>query len=517
MAARLRAAAGRARRLHAAASAPRVWDIGQPTHASHPHLLAAGEVSPGISGAEYAARRAALAARLQPGAVVVIPAAPVLRFHGTAIPLPSAYRQDADMFYMTGCSEPGVVAVLEVAGSGAPRFTLACAPPDDGSHRTWWNSRASPATIASHLGADEAVPHAQLPELLAAALRRSQGRLIWDGPRGALLDLPDAALPAGGAPGIAARALRAAAQALGTAAPVRAAPLKPLLGPLRWRKSPAEAALMRASAQLSAAGLAAAAGACVTGATEGAAAAAHEAYCKSRGASRLAYPSVCGAAANACAIHHGRYDGVLRSGDAFLMDAGCELHGYVSDVTRTWPVSRRFSPAQRAMYDVVAAAHSACLAALRPGASLSSLHEVAVRTLAHGIADLGLVPSATEAQLLRGPYFRFFPHALGHCLGLDTHDTPGVPSTAPLLPGCVITVEPGLYVWPDEPGVPDAFRGIGVRIEDDVLITETGAEVLSRDAPTAAEDVEDWAHAAREEAQAVAAAAAAWRKQRTRA
>ena len=162
-------------------------------------------------------------------------------------------------------------------------------------------------------------------------------------------------------------------------------------------------------------------------------------------------------------------------------------------------------------------AKPACLAALRPGASLSSLHEVAVRTLAQGIADLGLVPGASAAQVLRGPYFRFFPHALGHCLGLDTHDTPGVPSSAPLLPGCVITVEPGLYVWPDEQGVPDAFRGIGVRIEDDVLITETGAEVLSRDAPTAAEDVEDWAHEAREEAQAVAAATAAWRKQRTRA
>ena len=513
MASRLAATAARARRLHAAATAPRA---GQPTRESHPQLLAAGEVTPGISGAEYAARRSALAARLPPGSVVVVPAAPVLRFHGTAIPVPSGYRQDANFFYLTGCGEPGVVAVLECVGGGAPpSYTLACAAPDDGAHRAWWNARVSPAT-AAHLGADEAVTHEALPEVLAAALRRCSGRLVWDGPGGALLDLPDAALPAAGAPGLAARALRAAAKALGATALVRGSPLRPALAPLRWRKSPAEAALMRASAQLSAAGLAAAAGACVPGAIEGAAAAAHEAHCRSLGASRLAYPSVCGSGVNACAIHHGRYDGVLCASDAFLMDAGCELHGYCSDVTRTWPVVRRFSAAQRALYDVVVGAHAACLAAVRPGASLASLHELAVRELSHGIAEIGLVPGATAAQMARGSYFSFFPHALGHGLGLDTHDTPSVPGATPLQPGCVITVEPGLYVWPDQPGVNDAFRGIGVRIEDDVLITEAGAEVLSRDAPTAAADVEDWAHAAREEAQAAAAAASAWRKQRTR-
>jgi Xaa-Pro aminopeptidase len=213
-------------------------------------------------------------------------------------------------------------------------------------------------------------------------------------------------------------------------------------------------------------------------------------------------------------VHHNRYDGALRPGDALLLDAGCELHGYVSDVTRTWPVSPRFSPHQRAVYDAVHAAHAACIAAVRPGASLASLHALSVRVLSEGIASLGLMPGATAAHIARGPYFRFFPHALGHPLGLDTHDTPDVATNTPLQAGCVITVEPGLYVWPDAPGVPDAFRGIGVRIEDDVLVTEHGCEVLSAGAPSAATDVEDWAQEAREDAAAAAAGAAAARRQR---
>jgi Xaa-Pro aminopeptidase len=278
---------------------------------------------------------------------------------------------------------------------------------------------------------------------------------------------------------------------------------------------------MRASAAASAAGLFAAAGAARPGAhaREADAAAAHEAHVRAAGASRLAYPSVVGAGAAACAVHHNRYDGPLLEGDLLLMDAGCELHGYVSDVTRTWPLSRRFSPQQRALYDAVRSAHAACIAAVRPGATLASLHAIAARELSIGIESLGLVAglggaSKSASHIARGPYFRFFPHALGHALGLDTHDTPGVAAAAPLAAGVVITVEPGLYIQPWAADVPDAFRGLGVRIEDDILVTPTGAEVLSSGAPVDAADVEEWAAQAREAAAASAAAAVAWRRQR---
>jgi Xaa-Pro aminopeptidase len=422
--------------------------------------------------------------------------------------------QDSDFLYLTGCTQPGVVALLERGGAaGPPRFTLVV-PPAEGAehHRLWWGPRVTRGAATQFFGADAAEEHGALPELLAAALRRASGGVAWGG--GGALDASDAALPPGGAPLLAARALRAAARALGGAGPAVARPVRPLLAALRWRKSPAEAALLRASAALSAAGLGAAAGAAAPGATEGAAAAAHEARCRAGGAQRLAYPSVCGVGAGACAVHHNRYDAPLRAGDVLLLDAGCELHGYVSDVTRAWPIARRFTPQQRALYDAVAATHAACLAAVRPGASLASLHALSVAVLSECIASLGLIPGATAPQVARGPYFRFFPHALGHPLGLDTHDTPDVPGNAPLQPGCVITVEPGLYVWPDAPGVPDAFRGLGVRIEDDVLVTPDGCEVLSADAPVAAADVEDWAAEAREDAAAAAAAAAGARRRR---
>jgi Xaa-Pro aminopeptidase len=451
--------------------------------------------------------------------------------------------KDADFLYLTGCTQPGVVALLQKGTSGgsgsgigsgsgsALRYTLVVPPEEGGAaHATWWGPRLTPAAATRFLGADEGAEHAQLPELLAEALRGARGGVLWDGGgsgasgggahESLLLDAPDGApLPPGGAPRLAAAALRAAARSLGPQlAPRRAAPLSPLVARLRWRKSPAEASLLRASAAASAAGLFAAAGAARPGggATEAAAAAAHEAHVRAAGAQRLAYPSVVGAGAAACAVHHNRYDGPLLEGDMLLMDAGCELGGYVSDVTRTWPLSRRFSPPQRALYDAVRAAHAACIAAVRPGATLASLHALAVRELSIGIEALGLVGGGTKSasHIARGPYFRFFPHALGHSLGLDTHDTPAVALSSPLAAGVVITVEPGLYIQPWATDVPDAFRGLGVRIEDDVLVTPTGAEVLSSGAPVDADAVEDWAAEAREEAAASAVAAAAWRRQR---
>lgn len=207
-----------------------------------------------------------------------------------------------------------------------------------------------------------------------------------------------------------------------------------------------------------------------------------------QGAQSLSYTPVAAAGANACTIHYCRADSRLESGDVMLMDAGCELHGYASDVTRTWPVSGRFTAEQRAVYDAVARTHAACLAALRPGATLRAVHQLSVDMLADAARDLGL----------QGPVLQYYPHSVGHWLGLDTHDCGHVRQNTPLEPGVTLALEPGLYLR--GAGVPPGLQGVGVRLEDDVVITEGGAEVLSAGVPLQAEAVEEL----------VGSAAAAW-------
>lgn len=475
-------------------------DIGQPSPSTHPHLLLPGELTPGIAAAEYAARRAALFARLPDDSLVVLPSAPELFFSGTQIPVPSAYRQHSDLFYLTGLAQPDCVAVLSTGRGGAGRRFALAVPPFDSRHRAWHGPRVDAAAAVSFFGADEAVETPRLSELFRSRLRGAQ-HVFADAP------LP---LHLSSALGGASSPTHAALQPGGAAA---------VVAPLRWRKSRAEVALLRASAVLSAAGLRCAAGAadperpfwsggCSSGRwggalarTEAHPAAAHEARIRAGGAARLAYPTVSAAGRSGVGIHHGRYDAELSRGDTFLMDAGCELHGYVSDVTRTWPMSRRFSAPQRALYEAVREAHGAALAAARPGVSPASLHAASVAALSSSIAALGLAPGMGGAAVAAtGAYFRFYPHALSHWLGLDTHDTPSISGSSPLVAGNVITIEPGLYVPHGSAGVPPQFWGLAVRIEDDVLITETGCEVLSASAPVDATHVEDWAEDARGEA-----------------
>ena len=204
---------------------------------------------------------------------------------------------------------------------------------------------------------------------------------------------------------------------------------------------------------------------------------------KKEGAKRLAYPTVAASGSNAYFTHWGRNDSLLKSGDLLLMDAGCELHGYSSDVTRTWPISGKFSSAQLAVYNAVLAAHRSLLMECREGSSIRELHQSSVNLLSQSIKDLGL----------KGNYTNFYWHSVSHWLGLDVHDSSSISHSRPLQAGHVITIEPGIYI-PDEPEY-GSLRGIGVRIEDDVLILPSaegrGCEVLSGDLPISAEDIED--------------------------
>ena len=287
----------------------------------------------------------------------------------------------------------------------------------------------------------------------------------------------------------------------------RVAPLRRAAHSVRWAKTPAELALMRASAALAADGMRAAmavsggGGAVVplggrvitTPRTEAGLAAAFEFTVKCGGADRLAYPPVVAVGSDALTIHYSRNDKLLRGGGSthsnahalVLMDAGCEHWGYASDVTRTWPASGGPFPsgAPSDVYDAVVSVHRTVLAAARPGVALSDLHALAVDSLTDAVTQLtGHRPSASTMRLL-------YPHSIGHWLGRDTHDCSGVAPSTPLAPGVTMALEPGLYFPADFGGRP-SLAGIGVRVEDVVAVTEGGCEVLSAGAPVERRDVE---------------------------
>ena len=210
------------------------------------------------------------------------------------------------------------------------------------------------------------------------------------------------------------------------------------------------------------------------------------------GAQFPAYSPIVAGGANACVLHYVANNATLRAGDLLLIDAGCELDGYASDVTRTFPVSGRFSAAQRDVYEVVLGAQRAAIAEVRPGKRWNEPHDAAVRVLAQGMLDLKLLAGTLDEVLEKETYKRFYMHRTGHWLGLDVHDAGDYKRSGEwreLAPGMVLTVEPGLYIRADA-DVPSALHNIGIRIEDDVAVSAAGPEVLTAETPKAAGEIE---------------------------
>jgi len=211
------------------------------------------------------------------------------------------------------------------------------------------------------------------------------------------------------------------------------------------------------------------------------------------GAQGPAYPPIVAGGERACVLHYVQNDGLLRDRELILIDAGCELDGYAADLTRTFPVNGRFSPEQREVYQLVLAAQAAAIAAVKPGKHWNDPHQAAVKVLTQGLIDLKLIKEGLEQAIETESYRKFYMHRTGHWLGLDVHDAGDYKRGGDwraLAPGMVLTVEPGCYIRAGE-NVPASFAGIGVRIEDDVLVTDTGAEVLTRDAPKSIPEIEE--------------------------
>lgn len=426
---------------------------------------------------EYQQRRASLMAQLPPDSVLVIPAASeVTRSNDTHYP----FRQDSDFYYLTGVNEPDGVLVLKPGAEPAERLFVL---PRDPQREIWEGKLLGTGQASEISGIRHCYPTTELAEQLPQLINHCEH----------LYTPPE-------------RQVRFTQQLQQVLTQLRAghprthqAPVSlhdptPLLSEMRLLKSPAEIDIMQAAADISVAAHLRAMRATRPGAFEYQVAAELHYEFARRGASGPAYPSICGGGENACILHYTSNGEALKDGDLLLIDAGAEYQGYAADITRTFPVNGTFSQPQRELYDWVLAAQNAALAELRPGATLQGAHEQSARVLIEGLLELKLLTGTVEENWQSGAYRQFYMHSLGHWLGLDVHDVGSMQQHGqprPLQPGMVLTVEPGLYIAPDTPGAGD-YAGTGIRLEDDVRITDQGYQLLSAGLPRTATEIEQY-------------------------
>lgn len=419
-------------------------------------------------------RRSALARTLKQGVVVLPTAREVLRNADS----PFDFRWDSDFYYLTGFREPEAVVVIKLGRK--PRHLLFCREKNV-EREIWDGYRFGPEAAAEAFAFDAAHPISDLdrmmPDLLAneAVVHTPLGAdPVWDQRVMGWLN-----------------AVRERSRS-GVEAPSEVRDVRGLLGEMRLIKDSSELALMRRAAAISSAAHARAMRSARGGQREYQVEAELMHEFLSRGARAAAYGSIVASGANACVLHYRENSAELRQGDLLLIDAGCELDSYASDITRTFPIGSRFSAAQRDVYELVLASQLAGIRAVRPGAGYDDFHQAAVKVLAQGFIDLKLCRGSLDGVIESGAYRSFYMHRTGHWLGLDVHDAGAYKKDGrwvKLRPGMVVTVEPGCYIRPG-PKVPKALWNIGVRIEDDVLVTARGREVLTAACPKTVAEIE---------------------------
>jgi Xaa-Pro aminopeptidase len=422
----------------------------------------------------YAKRRSALLSQMQHG-IAIVPTAPERVRNRDSEYL---YRFDSYFYYLSGFHEPEAVLVL-VAGA-EPQSILFCREKDL-ERETWNGFRFGPEAAREAFGVDAAYPIGKLDEKLPA-LMANQPALHY---------------AAGMDPDWDARVMRwlnqvRAQSRVGTSAPQSIHDVRAALDEMRLVKDEHELDIMRRAAGISAKAHERAMRATRPGRMEYEIEAELLYEFRRRGAQFPAYWPIVAGGANACVLHYSDNNARLEDGALLLIDAGCELDGYASDITRTYPINGKFSGAQKDVYELVLAAQAAAIGAIRPGAAWDAPHEAAVRVLAQGMIDFGLCRGSLDKVIEAGDYKRFYMHRTGHWLGLDVHDAGEYKVDGkwrPLTPGMMLTVEPGCYIRPAD-DVPKAYWNVGVRIEDDVLVTRDGCEVISVETPKSIADIE---------------------------
>jgi Xaa-Pro aminopeptidase len=409
--------------------------------------------------------------------VAILPSSPVrVRSNDTDY----RYRPDSDLFYLTGFAEPEAVAV--VAPDHKEHKLVLFVRPRDPEREIWDGRRAGVDGAIADFGADAAYPISELDEKLPEYVDGAS-RLHYRFGRDEEFDRRIV------------RVLNSYSTSRRAKGPGPSTIVDPgeIVHEMRLYKTPDEVEIMRRAAAITAEAHRAAMAEARPGIFEYELEATIEYTFRRNGASGPSYASIVGSGPNATILHYIENSRRVEDGDLVLVDAGAEYDYYAADVTRTWPVSGRFTAEQRAIYELVLESQVEAIEASRPGVTMHEIHEGVVRTIAAGLVRLGLLEGPAEKAIEAGTYKKFFMHKTGHYLGMDVHDVGRYrdgDQWRKLAPGMVQTVEPGIYIAADCEDVEPRWRGIGVRIEDDVLITESGHEVLTKDAPKAVDEIE---------------------------
>jgi Xaa-Pro aminopeptidase len=418
---------------------------------------------------EFGRRRTQLMRLIADNGIAILPAAPVRQRNND---VDYNYRQGSDFYYLTGFSEPDAVAVL-IPGRRAAEYILFTRERDP-EREIWDGKRAGPAGAVEQYGADDAFPITDIDEILPGLLE-NRSRVFYTMGLNQEFDHHVVSWV---------NTLRAQVRA-GTHPPQEFVSLEHLLHDMRLFKSRAEVSLMRRAGEIAAAAHVRAMRFCHPGRME------YEVMAEllhefNRHGADISYHPIVGAGPNSCVLHYRDNNARMNDGDLLLVDAGCEFGYYASDITRTYPVSGRYGGEQRAIYEVVLEAQQAAIAKVKPGNHWNEPHDAAVRAITHGLKRVGLLKGSLASLIRTGAYRQFFMHRTGHWLGMDVHDVGDYKvgdEWRVFEPGMVLTVEPGIYIPAGSRGVPKKFWNVGVRIEDDVVVTRSGCELLTDGVP----------------------------------
>jgi len=429
-----------------------------------------------VTKKEYARRRTTLMGLMGVNSIAILPAArEKIRSRDTEY----HFRQDSDFYYLTGFDEPDAVLVL-LPERPHGEYVLFCRDRDP-AKEIWDGYRAGPDGACEKFGADDAFPIDDIDEILPGLLEGRE-RMYYSLGKDADFDGRLMSWVEG---------LRAQASS-GAYPPGDFLDLDHLLHDMRLFKSAAEQKVMQRAGEISSLAHRRAMQSCRPGMMEYQLEAELLHEFAVNGARHAAYTTIVGGGKNSCILHYIDNSEVLRSGDLVLIDAGCEYKGYASDITRTFPINGKFTPAQKALYEVVLAMQEAAIEAIKPGNHWDEPHEVSVRVATIGLVRLGILTGNVDELIACGAYKRFYMHRVGHWIGLDVHDVGDYKvgeQWRVLEPGMAMTVEPGLYIAPNDESVARKWRGIGVRIEDDVVVTKTGYHLLTN-APKTVNEIE---------------------------
>ncbi|MES2675460.1 MAG: Xaa-Pro aminopeptidase [Pseudomonadota bacterium] len=430
-----------------------------------------------ISKLEFARRRKELMAMMEPNSIAIVPAAPErTRSRDTE----HHYRQDSDLLYLSGFAEPKTVLVL-IPGRDHGEYVLFVRERNR-EREIWDGYRAGPDGACTEYGADDAFPIDDIDDILPGLIEGRE-RVYYAMGKDSEFDKQVMDWV---------NTIRAKVRS-GATPPGEFLDLSHFLHEQRLFKSAAELRVMKDAGEISCRAHVRAMKLCKPGVMEYQLEAEimHE-FGKS-GARFPAYNTIVGGGKNGCILHYIENSAALKNGDLVLIDAGCELDYYAADITRTFPVNGKFSPEQKALYEICLRAQLEAIAVAKPGNHWNDPHETTVRVITQGLVDVGLLEGDVKELIKTEAYKEFYMHRAGHWLGMDVHDVGDYKVGGEwrvLEPGMVLTVEPGIYVAPDNERVAKKWRGIGIRIEDDVLITREGNEVLTKDAPKTVEEIE---------------------------